>query len=104
MDMQRTTIALSPAVRDRLKNHGRKGDSYEDILVALMDAVDPSQIATVEPITHQRPMAADELNMWRKKTASEKVALASRMRRLAMRNNPQGYRSLVASPKNRKIP
>lgn len=35
-----TTIQLPPKVRDRLKRHGLKGQSYADVLEALMDRVD----------------------------------------------------------------
>jgi hypothetical protein len=35
-----TTIQLPPKVRDRLKGYGMKGQSYGDLLVALMDRVD----------------------------------------------------------------
>ncbi|HKZ58296.1 MAG TPA: hypothetical protein VJ547_00405 [Candidatus Thermoplasmatota archaeon] len=35
-----TTIQLPPKVRDRLKRHGLKGQSYADVLVALMNRVD----------------------------------------------------------------
>ena len=35
-----TTIQLSPKVRDRLRGYGKKGQSYGDLLVALMDRVD----------------------------------------------------------------
>ena len=35
-----TTIQLPPTVRDRLKSYGMKGQSYGELLVALMDRVD----------------------------------------------------------------
>ena len=35
-----TTIQLPPKVRDRLKHHGLKGQSYAEVLVALMDRID----------------------------------------------------------------
>lgn len=33
-----TTIPLKKATRDRLRNLGRKGESYDDLLHRLMDA------------------------------------------------------------------
>ncbi len=35
-----TTIQLPPKVRDRLKRHGLKGQSYAEVLEALMNRVD----------------------------------------------------------------
>jgi hypothetical protein len=35
--MQKTTIAITYGTRDRLKDFGKKGDSYDDILNELMD-------------------------------------------------------------------
>lgn len=101
--MQRTTIAVSPKVRDRLQTYGRKGISYEEILESLMDAVDPStREAAFQPITHARDMTRDEAERWRKKSPSEKVAMGASMLKLAMRTNPKGYRSLVQSPRSPK--
>lgn len=34
-----TTIALSEDTRDRLKAYGRKGETYEDIIIRFMDMV-----------------------------------------------------------------
>ena len=38
--MERTTIAIPPRVRDRLRRYGSKGMSYADILMRLMDEVE----------------------------------------------------------------
>lgn len=38
--MARTTIAVDPGVRDRLKGYGLAGDTYDDILARLMDNMD----------------------------------------------------------------
>jgi predicted CopG family antitoxin len=35
-----TTIPVTKDVRDRLKQYGKKGETYSDILKRLMDAVD----------------------------------------------------------------
>ena len=35
-----TTIAVSEAVRDRLKSLGSKGDTYDEILARILDIVD----------------------------------------------------------------
>lgn len=35
-----TTIPVTKKVRDRLKEYGRKGETYNDILKRLMDEVD----------------------------------------------------------------
>jgi len=35
-----TTIPVIKDVRDRLKQYGKKGETYRDILKRLMDAVD----------------------------------------------------------------
>lgn len=38
--MERTTIAVPPRVRDRLRGYGTKGMSYGQILTGLMDEVE----------------------------------------------------------------
>jgi hypothetical protein len=38
--MDRTTIAIPPNVRNRLRGYGMKGMSYAEILTHLMDEVD----------------------------------------------------------------
>jgi len=35
-----TTIQVTPAVRDRLKRHGLKGQSYSEVLERMMDRLD----------------------------------------------------------------
>ena len=37
MSSDRTTIQLSRSTRDKLADLGRKGDSFEDILLKLID-------------------------------------------------------------------
>lgn len=44
--MDRTTIAIPPAVRDRLRKYGTKGMSYADILTLLMDEVERERFIT----------------------------------------------------------
>jgi len=39
-DMVRTTIVLDTSTRDKLKQYGVKGDSYEDIILKLMKHYD----------------------------------------------------------------
>ena len=36
-DLILTTIKLSSDSRDRLRDYGKKGETYEDILIKLMD-------------------------------------------------------------------
>lgn len=35
-----TTIKISKATKERLANYGRMGDSYEDVLVKVLDRLD----------------------------------------------------------------
>lgn len=86
--MHRTTIALSSATRDRLLHYGRKGDSYEEILISLMDAAAPS--GGRDPTHHARDWGSREVAIWQRKTASEKLAIAEDLRALAYRTNPEG--------------
>ena len=37
MTNNKTTIQVSKATRDRLKRHGRMGESYDDLLNRIMD-------------------------------------------------------------------
>lgn len=91
--MQRTTIALTPTTRDRLKIYGRKSDTFEDIILALMDAVDPTNLTDARiPTVEARRIEADELAIWRKKSADEKVRVGDRLMMAAYRSNPAGVR------------
>lgn len=38
-----TTVPTTKMVRDRLKSYGRKGETYSDILIRLMDTVDKEE-------------------------------------------------------------
>ena len=38
--MERTTIAISPKTRDRLRHYGTKGMSYGEILDRMMDELE----------------------------------------------------------------
>lgn len=38
--MSETSIPSSKGVRDRLKDYGKKGETYDDILTRLMDTYD----------------------------------------------------------------
>ena len=42
-----TTIALTKATRDRLKDLGTKGETYEEILIRLLDAYESGGEVTV---------------------------------------------------------
>lgn len=40
--MVRTTIVLDSSIREKLKQYGTKGDTYEDIIIKLMKSYDAS--------------------------------------------------------------
>ena len=42
--MADTSIRLDPAVRDRLKARGRKGETYSEIIVRLLNATDDAPV------------------------------------------------------------
>jgi len=41
-NMSRTTIVVDTSIRDKLKQYGVKGETYEDIIVKLMKFYDAS--------------------------------------------------------------
>jgi hypothetical protein len=43
-NLARTTIVLDTKIRDKLKQYGTKGDTYEDIVVKLMEFYDTHSI------------------------------------------------------------
>jgi predicted CopG family antitoxin len=43
-----TTIQVTPKVRDRLKRHGMKGQSYSEVLDNLMDRLDYEEFMEVQ--------------------------------------------------------
>ena len=40
MKQKATTIPLNPRVRDRLKSYGSMGDTYNDIVMRMMDEIE----------------------------------------------------------------
>lgn len=40
--MMRTTIVVDSSTRDKLKNFGNKGETYEDIILKLLDFYEKS--------------------------------------------------------------
>jgi uncharacterized FlgJ-related protein len=43
MAVAATTIPTTKVVRDRLKSYGQKGETYSDILIRMMDAIDKEE-------------------------------------------------------------
>lgn len=39
-----TTIAVSPEIRDQIKNFGNKGETYDDILTRLLSSAKDRQL------------------------------------------------------------
>jgi hypothetical protein len=39
-----TTIAISPEIRDQIKNFGNKGETYDDILARLLNSAKERQL------------------------------------------------------------
>ncbi len=39
-----TTIAISPEIRDQIKEFGNKGETYDDILAKLLDSAKARQL------------------------------------------------------------
>jgi hypothetical protein len=39
-----TTIAISPEIRDQIKNFGNKGETYDDILARLLNSAKDRQL------------------------------------------------------------
>lgn len=44
MIMMNTTIAISPEIRDQIKELGNKGETYDDILAKLLNSAKERQL------------------------------------------------------------
>lgn len=63
-----------------------------------MDIVDPTAIPDpLDAIERPEPKTEDEITRWRAKSATEKVRMADKLLKAALRSNPQGVRNVIRS-------
>lgn len=102
--MQRTTIAVSPRVRDRLRSYGRKDMTYDQILQELMDRTPRNSLLEDPAYTYTREFTNAEVRAIRAQSAGDRLRLAEQARRLAEATNPEGTRRELQRRKNRFYP
>lgn len=58
-DERRTTISLTRTTRDRLKGHGRKGETYDALINRLLDELDQAHRAMARAEVEFEPVGRE---------------------------------------------